>query len=577
MDVLIFNSGYGSRISELIQDSHKSLLNIYGETILSRQLRILSKYEINKVIITTGPSSDKIMEEVQNKNYPFEIVFVHNPIYFETNYIYSMYLASDFLESELLLMHGDLVFDSELLDDLISSQTDSVLVDREKEKYQKDFKCKVEDNNVSFISTQLEEFDFGLQPIYKFSYDSLKLLMEKINVFIKNNRRNVYAEDALNELLIEGSIVLSPIDIDENYCREIDDKNDYDEVKREVNLYDNKQLVITGALEEQLSTLLRDQKTLFIVSSRLKPKIKEWFPTIENLSVLIHDDKNTEESKIVEKTKVIDDYNPDYVVSIGGGTIIDFSKCLIDYSKTLTKHIAVPTTCGTGSESTKFAVYYRDKIKQSLNKNKLLPEIAILDYSLLLDLPYDVLVSSVLDAFAQSIESFWSKKSTNASKLYSTKALEIIFPILTNGLVKNAENLKKLHKASNLAGRAINITTTTAAHALSYNLTQLYGIPHGVAVSMTLPYIWELHGENVKGFDNLMKPINSIAGVGNTKEMVSKVKQIFRKLDIWGDYKVSIKDMNFLIGNVNLERLSNNPYAISKEEIEKIYHKALTH
>ncbi len=106
----------------------------------------------------------------------------------------------------------------------------------------------------------------------------------------------------------------------------------------------------------------------------------------------------------------------DGIISIGGGSSIDVSKCIRNEIKIrdgkLIKHIAIPTTSGTGSESTQFAVIYVDKRKKSIDSEFLLPDSVILDCSFILSVPCNIRICTMLDALSQSIESWWSVKST---------------------------------------------------------------------------------------------------------------------------------------------------------------------
>jgi alcohol dehydrogenase class IV len=217
-----------------------------------------------------------------------------------------------------------------------------------------------------------------------------------------------------------------------------------------------------------------------------------------------------------------------------------------------------------------------DGLKQSLNKNVVLPSYAILDASLLISLPDKVLISSVLDAFAQSVESFWSRKATKHSQKYSVEAISIIYPILKRGIDRSIETLEKLQYASNLAGKAINITTTTAAHALSYNITKLFGIPHGIAVCMILPHLWGMHNKKLLDFDSTMSDLICVTNHNNNTELIDTVSDLFRKLNVSYPLEYTEETLEYLVNNVNLERLSNNPYELTKEEIRTLYVLALS-
>lgn len=176
------------------------------------------------------------------------------------------------------------------------------------------------------------------------------------------------------------------------------------------------------------------------------------------------------------------------IVSQGGGSTIDVGKWI---SRELgLKHTAIPTTAGTGSEVTKYCVLMVDGKKTTFADNKFIPSRYILDPRLVTGLPYLQTVSSGFDALSQALESFWSKNATPKSKLKSQLAIDLIL----DNLIECVKNPKReaprmnMLLAANFAGRAINVTKTNVCHAISYPLTEKYGIPHGIACAMTLPY-----------------------------------------------------------------------------------------
>ena len=194
----------------------------------------------------------------------------------------------------------------------------------------------------------------------------------------------------------------------------------------------------------------------------------------------------------------------DLVIAVGGGSPIDVAKSinLLSLNSESAKQyitgksqilqagkpfVAIPTTSGSGSEATKFAVVYINKQKYSLASDLLLPTYSIIDPQFVMSLPAYQTAATGMDALSQTIESYWSIHSTSESKGYSKDALKLLLENL-EGAVNSPtkENKEKVAKASNLAGKAINITFTTACHAISYPLTSHYGVSHGHAVGLTL-------------------------------------------------------------------------------------------
>ncbi|MCL1886138.1 MAG: phosphonoacetaldehyde reductase [Dehalococcoidia bacterium] len=265
--------------------------------------------------------------------------------------------------------------------------------------------------------------------------------------------------------------------------------------------------------------------------------------------------------KLLRKTKC------DFMVAIGGGSSIDMAKSIKYYSHIDRPLMAVPTTAGTGSEATHFAAIYRDGTKYSIADAKLLPNYVILQPDVLKTLPDYQKKCTMLDALCQAIESWWSKKATAQSIEFSRRAIKLILNNM-DGYLKNEDAANKnMLTASNLAGRAINITTTTAPHAMSYKLTTLYGLPHGHAVALCLPKVWR-H----------MKNYNAIAvalGKQNFEEAILFFEQLLQKLEVLPPQNASVNDLDVLTHSVNAQRLHNNPVKLGCDTIRTLYKEIL--
>ncbi|XMB72276.1 iron-containing alcohol dehydrogenase [Mycoplasmatota bacterium WC30] len=578
MDVLIFNSGYGKRMGDLIKNSHKCLLDVYGEKLITRQLRILSKFNIERVIITTGPANEMVVNEVNKNEYPFELVFVHSNEYMSTNYIYSMYLCRELLINDTVILHGDLVFNRNLVSRLLNDKRENlVIVDSEIESYDKDFKALTNEKlEVKYISTKIENPSYGLQPLYKLSSKSVINWMNQVEIYIINGKTSVYAEDALNDILKEN-INLEGVLIGNDYCSEIDNPKDYKKILKDLAGSDFNQTSYVGDIYFKLQEILsKDSRVLVVYFSAIKDKISLVFKDYNFVNFIEYNESNPDIDDILVYKSHLIDTETDYVISIGGGSVIDFSKVLIHNSKSNANHIAIPTTCGTGSESTHFAVYYENDKKYSLKDKSLLPEYLILDFTFLITLPKKILISSVLDAFSQAIESFWSRSSSIDSKKMSLKALKIIVPLLRRNLLDLSDTeLENLLIASNYSGKAINLTTTTAAHAFSYNITKMFNVPHGIAVCKSILNIWEYHMLNIEDFEQKMEVINNVLGYTNSRDTIEELKTIFQNLDVNERIIYTQSQLDYLVSNVNIERLGNNPYKFNMVEIRDIYLKSL--
>ena len=275
----------------------------------------------------------------------------------------------------------------------------------------------------------------------------------------------------------------------------------------------------------------------------------------------------------------------DGIVAIGGGSAIDSAKCIklfcrmTDDTRYLSQPfedsgiplLAVPTTAGSGSESTRFAVVYENGVKQSVAHDSILPDAVLLDAELLQTLPIYHKKSTLLDALCQAIESWWSRKSTPESAFYACKAIAYILPNMAGYLAGDEEAARMVLRGANRAGQAINFTTTTAAHAMSYKLTGLYGIAHGHAVALCLPGVWRaLHA---RGDESLRARLDDIAralGQQSSLKGADFMEQLLRDLDM-GAPAIKKEDLPTLVSSVNPERLGNCPAMFDEALLQKLY------
>lgn len=285
----------------------------------------------------------------------------------------------------------------------------------------------------------------------------------------------------------------------------------------------------------------------------------------------------------------------DGVLAVGGGSAIDVAKCIklfsgmradscyLDqpYEDTGVSLIAIPTTAGTGSESTRYAVIYRNGVKQSVTHESIIPNVALLDSSALQTLPLYQKKCTLMDAACQAIESWWSVNSTQESMDYSKQALTLCLTNLNAYLSGDEAAAKAVMRGANLAGRAINITQTTAPHAMSYQLTKMFALPHGYAVALSLPDVWEYMLAHVdqcvdkRGAGHLQSVFEQIAdamGCQTPQAAIDALRGILDALDMHKP-PISPEQLTQLVGSVNPVRLKNNPVALSTEALSAIYQK----
>ena len=225
MKAIILNGGKGSRMGNLVKNIPKCLVELKNkETILGSQLVILKKLGITEIIIVTGYLKEKIIKYASG--FDNVITYIDNPLYLETNAIYGMYLCSNLIDDDFIVMHGDMVFEEKLiLDFLKSEEKNSVLVSSQKFLPKKDFKAHIKNNIVEKIGVNL--FDDRckfLLPFYKLDKKSLQIWMNKIVEFVKLGRKNIYAEEAFNEVSLK--IKLKPFYFENALCMEIDNEED---------------------------------------------------------------------------------------------------------------------------------------------------------------------------------------------------------------------------------------------------------------------------------------------------------------------------------------------------------------
>lgn len=238
MKAIIFNSGLGTRMGDLTKNNPKCLLKLYnGETILERQIRILSACGIIDFIITTGPFEEQIID-ILKKFKDSNFTFVKNEDYLNTNYIVSMNNAYDYLDDDVLLLHGDLVFNKELVKKILEAKEKALcLFNPKKALPQKDFKGRFKDNILQEVSINIFNSDcFAFQPLYKLDKDTIYVWKQKVKEFVEEGNTKVYAENALNK--VTKYITIKGMSYEDDYIDEIDNIDDYNRVSNEIMYFD---------------------------------------------------------------------------------------------------------------------------------------------------------------------------------------------------------------------------------------------------------------------------------------------------------------------------------------------------
>lgn len=248
----------------------------------------------------------------------------------------------------------------------------------------------------------------------------------------------------------------------------------------------------------------------------------------------------------------------DIIVAVGGGSVLDMAKLIrhmaAEKGYAAPLH-ALPTTAGTGAEATHFAVVYIDGKKQSIAADDVLPDVAVVYPQFTYQNDAYLTACTGFDAVAQAIESYWAKGATEESRGYSKKALGHLWSQLPQLVQNPTEALRdQVAEGAYWAGRAINISTTTAPHAFSYAFTSHYGYPHGHAVALTFPFFMKLNGT---------QELFELLGM-SAEHVMQQTEAYISSLGLSIQLPGTV-DVASVLQSVNLQRLANNPVVVTQE------------
>lgn len=606
MKALIFNSGVGNRMGEFTRDNHKSMATLSnGETIFGRQLRLLVAEGISEVVVTTGPHVEQLRAVADDPRFgELVVTFVPNDRYLETNYIYSMYLARGHLDSDVIMLHGDLVFTAGALRAILADErTDLGAVNASLPLPEKDFKARIRNDAIVEVSVAIDGPDcVAFQPMYKLSREVLAAWLARVDDYVAAGTTSVYAENALNEIA-EG-LAIRPFSYDGHLVAEVDTLDDLASVSAEVRVLDAaEQTVLTGegaaqALIAELNR--RGVRRLLVVAGtafhqsvirRALDEASVGYVTFAGYS------PNPRQEEVAAGVTEYRAQGCDAILAVGGGSAMDVAKCVAllvssegtgypEWGEPLAARVplfAAPTTAGTGSESTHFAVVYIDGVKHSIAHDAILPDLVVLEPELLRALPEYHKKASLLDALAQCVESVWALSATPRSRAYAVEGIRLIlanfFPYFHKSGRFDAKAANAMQQAANLSGRAINLTKTTAAHAMSYGLTTTFGLAHGHAAVLSLRGVWRQYiaaarssadDEATERLRGALDVLASAFAVKTWEEAPEKLDLMLHSLQM-----LEAVDVETLVSGVNVERLSNSPLPMSAEGLRRAYEFAL--
>jgi len=297
------------------------------------------------------------------------------------------------------------------------------------------------------------------------------------------------------------------------------------------------------------------------------------------------------------------DFGPDTVVGVGGGSVLDLAKAVSALTpqdplaiaavlqgrlpvRQRNRLVLIPTTAGSGSEITPFATLWNGFDKLSLDAPELLADAVLVDPNLALTVPHHVSVAAVADALCQAAESYWAVAGTPQSREWAAAAYQQLVAAIGPGCASGGFHHESLREriawCASLAGAAIAVSRTTAAHALSYPLTGRLGIPHGAAALLSLPWLAEHNYASTSedcviegGVHHLRMLIDdlrswcanlagtSLAGIANRLLAFGGYPTVYREL-AQGQWE---SDLLTMVGS---PRMKNNPRRITVSDIRAL-------
>lgn len=317
-----------------------------------------------------------------------------------------------------------------------------------------------------------------------------------------------------------------------------------------------------------------------------------------NIETILFSDflPNPDYASVVKGVDVFCKNDCDAIMAVGGGSAMDVAKCIklfahmnrdTDFLNQECRDnsiplMAVPTTAGSGSEATRFAVIYREGKKISITDEKCIPCLVMINSDILSFLPPYQKKATALDALCHGIESYWSVNSTDESKRYAAEAIRLILVNFNKYLSGSDEANDEMMHAAYMAGRAINITQTTAGHAMAYKLTGIYGFAHGHAAALCVDKLWTYMVEHIneaelcadeRGQGYLQGTLTELAHIMGGNKATDGAEAFHRLFEGLKLQKCEYSDekLDILTDSVNQERLKNHPVRLCEAIIRQLY------
>ncbi|MDM0616819.1 iron-containing alcohol dehydrogenase [Clostridium perfringens] len=306
---------------------------------------------------------------------------------------------------------------------------------------------------------------------------------------------------------------------------------------------------------------------------------------------------------VMKGAKEMEEFNPDWIVSIGGGSPIDaakamwifyeypdftFEKAIIPFGlpklRRKAKFVAIPSTSGTATEVTAFSVItdYKAKIKYPLADFEITPDIAIVDPSLAETMPEKLVAHTGMDALTHAIEAYTASLRSNFTDPLALKAIEMVKMHLVNSYKGDMEARGEMHEAQCLAGMAFSNALLGIVHSMAHKVGAVFHIPHGCANAIFLPYVIKYNRKACEDrYANIARHIG-LKGESErelTDALIDLINKFNKELNIpssmkeYGieedDFKANLK---FIAHNAVLDPCTgSNPREIDDETMEKLY------
>lgn len=342
----------------------------------------------------------------------------------------------------------------------------------------------------------------------------------------------------------------------------------------------------TSSIKELLPTLQKlNPQHIFLVRGKSSYEICGAKAIVNEVLGILHCrvtefydfEDNPKAEDLVRGLQLLHNSQVSVILAVGGGSVLDMAKLIrffYSYSgdvigkefkkeRALLPLIVLPTTAGTGSEATHFAVLYKDKVKYSVEHDEILPDTVIVYPPFTYNNPSYLTACTGFDALAQCIEAYWNVNATAESDEYAERAIDLLWnnlPLAVNSPTVAIRNM--ISEGSYWAGRAINITKTTAPHAFSYPFTTYYGYPHGHAVALTFPFFFSYCNKiNDIKIKAKMERLCNLIGLHDNILSLSFIKEYIDTLGLLRKHHDKF-NVAMILQFVNMDRLSNYPVDI---------------